>query len=54
MAESRFGLCIPIAVAETRPSVALTPGVRVHLQTDDRRRPARSRASGNAGFNPAA
>jgi hypothetical protein len=119
MAESRFGLCIPIAMAETRPSVvrrgawarrgcdsgarrddrlvrsvvvsairqiaggdltpqptggaqgygrarwqclrfailpsvALTQRLRVHLQTDDRRRAARGHKSGNAGFKPAA
>jgi hypothetical protein len=54
MAESRFGLGIRIAVAETRPSVALTQGLRVHLQTDDRRRAARSRASGSAGVKAAA
>jgi hypothetical protein len=118
MAESRFGLRIPIAVAETRPSVvrgalarrgwdsdarkddrlirsvavsairqiaggdltpqptgiarrygrarwqcpgfairpcvALTQRLRVHLQTDDRRRAARRRASGSAGVKAAA
>jgi hypothetical protein len=115
MAESRIGLCLPTAVAETRPSVgrgergrdeaatqvrgrttrlsvptirqiaggdrhttadrgaqrygrarwqclrfairpfvALTQGVRVHLQTDDRRRAACSCAWGSAGVKAAA
>jgi hypothetical protein len=38
----------------SRPSVALTQGLRVLLQTDNRRRAARSREAASTGFNPAA
>jgi hypothetical protein len=52
-AKVRPGLMAVSAVCHSAVC-ALTQGLRVHLQTDDRRRAARSRASGSVGFKPIA